>query len=241
MRLTRSNRLLSTSAAVLAIVTLTAGPALADGSSGHSVLRAPLMGSIPDGPTIANFPPGGARWVNGPSRVRVREDGRITVTIRGLVLASSNSNPFGPVVATLVCDNMVTASTAPFGLSTGEGGGDGSTSEQTPVPTHRHTHLVRLRPADRPNAPSPPALTAPELGVGTMNAGDLSLAARTAGSDIVGVAYLSRSHGDVSATVSQGHFALWLPGDELKDTSSNGVEVEVTYRDGRTGTNRLTL
>ena len=90
-------------------------------------------------------------------------------------------------------------------------------------------------------APAPRALTATDLGVGTMNAGDLSLAAGTAGSDIVGVVYHSRTHGDVSATVSQGRFALWLPGDELKDSSSNGVEVEVTYRDGRTGTSRLTL
>lgn len=90
-------------------------------------------------------------------------------------------------------------------------------------------------------APRPRDLTATDLGAGTMNAGDLSLAAGTAGSDIVKVAYHSRSHGDVAATVSQGHFALWLPGDEFKDSSRNGVEVEVTYRDGTTGTKRLTL
>ncbi len=89
--------------------------------------------------------------------------------------------------------------------------------------------------------PARRALTVTDLGVGTMNAGDLSLAAGTAGSDIIGIVYHSRTHGDVSATVSQGRFALWLPGDELKDSSSNGVEVEVTYRDGRTGTSRLTL
>lgn len=74
-----------------------------------------------------------------------------------------------------------------------------------------------------------------------MSAGELSLAAGTAGSDIFGVVYHSRTHGDVSATVSRGRFALWLPGDELKDASRNGVEVEVTYRGSRTGTSRLTL
>lgn len=51
-------------------------------------------------------------------------------------------------------------------------------------------------------APGPRALTATDLGAGTMRAGDLSLAAATAGSDIVGVVYHSRTHGDVSATVS---------------------------------------
>lgn len=90
-------------------------------------------------------------------------------------------------------------------------------------------------------APGPRDLTATDLGVGIMNAGDLSLVAGTAGSRIAGVVYHSPTHGDVAATMSQGHFALWLPGDEFKDASSNGVEVEVTYRDGRTGTSRLTL
>lgn len=90
-------------------------------------------------------------------------------------------------------------------------------------------------------APGPRDLAATDLGMGTMSAGDISLAAGTAGSDIVGVIYHSRTHGDVAATVSQGRFALWLPGAELKDASRNGVEVEVTYRDGSTGTSWLTL
>lgn len=46
---------------------------------------------------------------------------------------------------------------------------------------------------------------------------------------IASFAYDNPTHGDGSATVSQWHFALWLAGDEPKDASSNGVEVEVTY------------
>jgi hypothetical protein len=45
----------------------------------------------------------------------------------------------------------------------------------------------------------------------------------------------------VKATVAKGHFALWLPGNELKDAATNGVEVEVTYKDGTKGTRNLTL
>lgn len=95
-------------------------------------------------------------------------------------------------------------------------------------------------PADNA-APGPRALAATDLGVGTMNAGDVSLAAGVAGSDVVAVVYRSRIRGNVSATVSQGRFALWLPGNELKYASSNGVDVEATYRDGRKGTSRLTF
>jgi hypothetical protein len=87
----------------------------------------------------------------------------------------------------------------------------------------------------------PRDLTATDLGTGTMSAGDISLMAGTCGSLVTGVVYHSRTHGDVAATVSHGHFALWLPGDELKDTGSTGVQVDVTYSDGTTGTTRLTL
>ncbi len=89
----------------------------------------------------------------------------------------------------------------------------------------------------------PRELTAKSVGVGSMNGRELSLAAGLAGPDIVAVTYRSTTHGPVAATVSQGHFAFWLPGAdaELEAASSRGVDVDVTYRDGSTGTSRLTL
>jgi hypothetical protein len=146
MHMTRSKRVLSTSAAVLAIVGLTAGPALADGSSGHSLLRAPLMGSSPTGPTIAGVVPGGAPWANGPSNVRVREDGRITVKIQGLVIPSLGISPIHSVVATLVCDNMVKASTKAFALSDA---GNGSVRDMISVPRHCDDPVVLIQIAGR--------------------------------------------------------------------------------------------
>ncbi|QNN54108.1 hypothetical protein [Nocardioides mesophilus] len=91
-------------------------------------------------------------------------------------------------------------------------------------------------------APGPRELVATDLGTGSMDAGDLSMAVGSAGSAVAGVTYHSQIHGDVVATVSHGRFALWLPGDELEDASAdNPVEVEVTYDDGSTGTSKLTL
>lgn len=90
-------------------------------------------------------------------------------------------------------------------------------------------------------APGPRELFPTDLGVGSMSAGSISLVAGHAGSEVVSVVYHSRAHGDVAATVSEGHFALWFPGDELTDAAGDGVEVEVTYRDGTTATRRLTL
>jgi hypothetical protein len=146
MHMTRSNRLLSTSAAALAIVGLTAGPALADGSSGHSLLRAPFLGSTPApvSPTIAGVNPGGLPWVNGPSRARVREDGRITVTIRGLIVPALKSSPVHSVVATLVCNDMVKDSTKAFALSDA---GNGSVRDVISVPRQCDNPAVLIQPA----------------------------------------------------------------------------------------------
>ncbi|MGV8964682.1 MAG: hypothetical protein ACOH2F_00260 [Cellulomonas sp.] len=150
MRTTQSNRVLSVTAAVaLAIMTLTAGPALADGSSGHSVLRGALVGSMPApaSPAIAGINPGGAPWVNGTSTVRVREDGRISVKIRGLVIPpprGTGVNPIAAVVASLVCGDMVTASTEPFALSAA---GDGSTRAVISVPRHCDDPAALIQPA----------------------------------------------------------------------------------------------
>lgn len=90
-------------------------------------------------------------------------------------------------------------------------------------------------------APEARELFATDLGMGTMGAGDISLAAGAAGPDVMAVTYQSQSHGDVTATVNAGRFALWFPGDELKFPPNSGVEVQVTYRDGQTGTSRLNL
>lgn len=90
-------------------------------------------------------------------------------------------------------------------------------------------------------APGPRELRATALGTATMSAGDLSVAAGPAGSDVVGVTYKSRNNENVKATVSRGQFAFWVPGNELKDASTHGVEVEVTYRDGTKGTSILSL
>lgn len=90
-------------------------------------------------------------------------------------------------------------------------------------------------------APGPRDLVTTDLGTGTIDAGHLSLAAGAAGSEITKIVYRSTAHGKVTATVSKGRFALWLPGDELKNAAKTGVEVQVTYSNGSAATHRLHL
>ena len=149
----RTTRVLSTTAAIaLAIAAFSTTPAFADGSgtSGRSLLSARLVGSMPApaSPVIAGMiNPGGAPWVNGPSTVRVRESGRITVRVRGLVIPSppgTGVNPVASVVATLVCNGMVQDSTEPFALSMA---GNGHTSDVIKVSRHCDAPTVLIQPA----------------------------------------------------------------------------------------------
>lgn len=152
MRTTRTIRALTTSAALaLAVGAFAAAPAFAEGtpSGGHVLLTARLVGSMPapDSPMVAGINPGAAPWVNGPSRVRVRNNGNITVQIHGLVIPpprGTGANPIASVVATLVCDQQATASTTPFALSAA---GDGSTRDVISVPRHCDDPVVLIQPA----------------------------------------------------------------------------------------------
>jgi hypothetical protein len=84
-------------------------------------------------------------------------------------------------------------------------------------------------------------VTPDALGVGMVNSRELSVAAGAVGSNVTAIMYESAKFGRVQATVSNGHFAFWLPGDELDNESKDGTPVQVTYRDGSTATLTLTL
>lgn len=112
------------------------------------------------------------------------------------------------------------------------------TDERLPLFQTYFGSIGSTAPADRPDRRG---LTATGLGTGTANGKQLSVAAGLAGSDVTGVSYTSASHGKVTATVSAGHFALWLPGNELESASRQGVPLHVTYRDGTAAIITLTL
>ena len=155
MYTTRTSRALSATAAVALAISafsaFSAAPASAHGSglSGRTLLSAQLVGSMPApaSPLIAGINPGGAPWVNGPSPVRVREDGRITVKVRGLVIPpprGTGVNPVPSVVATLVCGNMVKDSTEPFALDMA---GNGQISDTISVTLPCDSPAVLIQPA----------------------------------------------------------------------------------------------
>lgn len=89
--------------------------------------------------------------------------------------------------------------------------------------------------------PAPRSLQATQLGTGTIMNEPISIASGRAGNDVVGVTYTSITGEEVSATVSKGQFALWLPGDELQEASDGGTTVDLAFLDGTTGTQELSF
>jgi hypothetical protein len=151
MRTTRKSTLSAIAAAALAVTALTAGPAAA---SGHTILRDGFEGNIPatepnPTPVIGGVNSAGAPWIlDDRSRVRVREDGRITISLRGLVLTRTGENPVAMVAASLVCGDMVVDSTDPFELSVPKGNGHLST--RIDVPDDCDDPVVLIRNANNP-------------------------------------------------------------------------------------------
>lgn len=90
-------------------------------------------------------------------------------------------------------------------------------------------------------APGPREVTATDLGVGATSAGELSLVAGLAGAEVREVRLVSPTAGVVHATVDEGRFVLWYPGDELLEASTRGADLELTYADGSTGTATVRL
>ena len=141
-------------AAALVVTATAAGPAAA---SGHSILREDLQGTFPlddpvsPSPVIAGVSPGGAIWVlDEGSRVRVREDGRITVVVKHLVIPGRvPGNPALLMAASLVCDDMVVDSTQPFAVSPE---GDGRTRDRISGTKDCDDPIVLVRNATTPGA-----------------------------------------------------------------------------------------
>ena len=153
MRTNRSVLVRSTAVtAALALTVLSAGPATASGST---ILREKFMGTFPltdptnPSPVIAGVNPGGAPWVlDENSRVRVREDGRITLVVRHLVIPGRDpGNPVAMMAASLVCGDMVVDSTEAFHVTED---GNGRISDRITVPDDCDDPIVLVRNATNP-------------------------------------------------------------------------------------------
>lgn len=80
---------------------------------GNTLFDTTLAPTVPGDPTLHNNAAGGAPWVLSFGEARLREDGRLDVRIRGLVIPPPTGNgtpgPVTTVRAALFCGNDTTA------------------------------------------------------------------------------------------------------------------------------------
>jgi hypothetical protein len=153
MRATRTTRVLAGGlTAALGVTLLAAAPAAA---SGKTLLREGFSGTFPltdpvsPSPVIAGVNPGGAPWEpEKNSRVRVREDGRITLVVKRLVIPGRTpGNPAALMAASLVCGDTVADSTDAFPV---DPDGNGRTRDVIDVPDDCDDPIVLVRNASNP-------------------------------------------------------------------------------------------
>lgn len=83
-------------------------------------------------------------------------------------------------------------------------------------------------------------IKATQLGTGVIANNPLSMASGQVGPEVAAMTYTSVAGDRITATVSKGQFAFWLPGGELPN-SGDDVPVEVTYTDNTSEIRYLSL
>ena len=113
-------------------------------SADELVFLSPVVGSIPNA-VIAGVPSGGAPWVVRRGIAVLTDEGRLRVDIRGLVLPSVNNTagPITGVAASVVCANLVVATSNTASLST-DGDADIHAKLAVPSPCLGAVVLVRV-------------------------------------------------------------------------------------------------
>ena len=89
--------------------------------NGRTLFQSALAPTVLSDPPIHNVTRGGAPWVLDRGQVRLRRDGRLTLSVRGLIIpATGNAGPVTSITASLYCgsdDDPAVAETAPAPLS----------------------------------------------------------------------------------------------------------------------------
>lgn len=148
-----SRRLTLILAAAALALAATPGIALGDHegeSNGETLLRSGVVGSTKPsegGATIFGVVPGGANWVVSEGSTRVRRDGRIDISIEGLVIPTppqNGTNPIESLTATVYCNAAAADTTELFPLSVPEG--DGEVHAKLDLPAVCVAPVVLLHP-----------------------------------------------------------------------------------------------
>lgn len=110
------------------------------------LLRAELVGSLANDPTLFGVVPGTNDWSVSNSDVVVSKNGRFEARIRGLILTGEGANLLPLISASLLCNGIIVGRTDPAAFSAN---GNARISGQIAVPDRCLAPVVLINPLDR--------------------------------------------------------------------------------------------
>ena len=134
-------------AAVAAALVVTV-VAIAASSGGDRSLKSTLAPSVPTDPLFHGVAPGGLPWVLSRGSVTLNNEGRLDLTVKGLVIPTlGNPGPVTSISASLFCGaDTNTTPAAVTGTEPLSTAGDGRISERVTLPADCLAPIVLVNP-----------------------------------------------------------------------------------------------
>jgi hypothetical protein len=136
-------RLASGAAALALAATTFGGIAAGSPTGGAPILQAPVAGSQPTDPALFGATPGGAPWTLDNGSLTLRADGRLDVKVVDLIIPTRGDNPLPQLSASVVCNGVIVATTAPVPFSTD---GDARIRTQLTLPERCLAPAILIHP-----------------------------------------------------------------------------------------------
>jgi hypothetical protein len=114
---------------------------------GHTLFRSALAPTVLSDPTIHGVARGGVPWQLDSGQARLRQDGRLTVSVRGLVIPGNGTpGPVTSISASLYCGADSTAAVATTGSVPLSREGDATIAQRVTLPAKCLAPIVLVHP-----------------------------------------------------------------------------------------------
>ena len=115
--------------------------------NGQTLLSSTIAPSVLSDPMIHGVTRGGAPWVLNRGQVRLRHDGRIALSVRGLVIPTlGNAGPVTSISASLYCGADATGAAATTASAPLSQQGDGTIRDRITLPAKCLAPIVLVHP-----------------------------------------------------------------------------------------------
>jgi hypothetical protein len=115
--------------------------------NGQTLFRSALAPTVLSDPTIHGQARGGAPWVLDRGQVRLRHDGRLKLSVRGLIIPTlGNAGPVTSITASLYCGADADAAVATTGPAPLSQQGDGTIRDRIALPAKCLAPIILVHP-----------------------------------------------------------------------------------------------